>query len=145
MQYIKRILGPFHVLVGSNVSGKTAFLDVVGFLQDLVSDGLEAALSNRTTNPQELLFRRQGDCLELAIEARVPDDLRERTVKPEMDTARYEVAIGFDETQRQFEFKSEKFMLNSLAIRQASPPTRVTGFRPDGSNLPWVIARLRQE
>ena len=245
LRYVSRPLGPFHVLVGPNASGKTTFLDVVGFLRDLVSEGLDEALSSRTTNPEELLFRRQGEKLELAIEARIPDELRELTAKPEMGTARYEVAIGFDETQRQFEFKAEKFLLkksqakeplqhslfpmppdapaslltgsgrkyktvvnkvpgendnfysevyhrsgrgwtpsfklgpqksalgnlpadekslpvaswfreylssgvqqfvlNSLAIKQPSPPTRVTGFLPDGSNLPWVVARLRKE
>lgn len=245
LRYVSRPLEPFHVLVGPNASGKTTFLDVVGFLRDLVSGGLDEALSSRTTNPEELLFRRQGEKLELAVEARIPDELRERTAKPEMGTARYEVAIGFDETKRQFEFKAEKFLLkktrefkpsqrslfpmspdapaslltktgpnyktvvnkvpggndnfysetypqggkgwapsfklgsqksalgnlpadekslpvaswfreylgngvqqfvlNSLAIRQPSPPTRVTGFLPDGSNLPWVVYRLRKE
>ncbi len=245
LRYVSRPLEPFHVLVGPNASGKTTFLDVVGFLRDLVSGGLDEALSSRTTNPEELLFRRQGEKLELAVEARIPDELRERTAKPEMGTARYEVAIGFDETKRQFEFKAEKFLfkktrefkpsqrslfpmspdapaslltktgpnyktvvnkvpggndnfynetypkggkgwapsfklgpqksalgnlpadekslpvatwfreyletgvqqfvLNSHAIKQPSPPTRVTGFLPDGSNLPWVVDRLLQE
>lgn len=244
LRYVSRPLGPFHVLVGPNASGKTTFLDVVGFLQDLVTDGLDEALSSRTTNPEELLFRRQGAKLQLAIEARIPVELRQQTARPELDTARYEVAIGFDETHRQFEFKAEKFLfkktlvteplqrslfpmapnapeslltgisrntktvvnkvpggndnfysetypqggkgwvpsfrlgpqksalgnlpadtnsfpvatwfrehlstgvqqfvLNSLAIRQPSPPTRVRGFLPDGSNLPWVVGRLRK-
>ena len=246
LQYVQRPLKPFHVLVGPNASGKTTFLDVLGFLSDLVSEGLEVALSERTSNPQELLFRRKGDRLELAIEAQVPDMLRKLTAKPDLDTVRYEVAIGFDETQYQFELKSEtlllknaevlkpakrslfpispevpdsllsktrqrdnkivinkvrggndnfysetynrsgkgwapsiklgpqksalghllidensfpvaiwfqkhltsgvqKFMLNSLAIKRPSPPNRAAGFLPDGSNLPWVVARLRQE
>ncbi|MDE0331688.1 MAG: ATP-binding protein [Nitrospinae bacterium] len=245
LRYVSRPLNPFHVLVGPNASGKTTFLDVVGFLRDLVSEGLDEALSGRTTNPEELLFRRQGEKLELAVEARIPDELRELTAKPEMGTARYEVAIGFDETKRQFEFKAEKFLLkktrakepiqhslfpmpadapvslltksgpnyktvvnkvpggndnfyseiypqggkgwapsfklgpqksalgnlpadekslpvaswfreylstgvqqfvlNSLAIRHPSPPTRVAGFLPDGSNLPWVVDRLRRD
>ena len=244
LRYVSRPLQSFHVLVGPNASGKTTFLDVVGFLRDVLSNGLDGALSGRTNNPEELFFRRQGDKLELAVEARIPDELRQQTAKPELDTARYEVAIGFDETQHQFEFKAEKFLLkkgrgtgspqrslfpmppeapasllvkgrnyktvvnkvpggndnfysetyrrggrgwapsfklgpgksalgnlpadinslpvatwfreylstgvqqfvlNSLALRRPSPPTRVTGFLPDGSNLPWVSARLRQE
>lgn len=246
LQYVQRPLKPFHVLVGPNASGKTTFLDVLGFLSDLVSEGLEVALSERTSNPEELLFRRKGDRLELAIEARIPDMLRELTAKPDLDTVRYHVSIGFDETQYQFELKSEtlllknakvlkpvqrslfpispavpdsllskvhqrdnkivlnkvpggndnfysetyarsgkgwapsiklgpqrsalghllidessfpvaiwfqkyltsgvqKFMLNSLAIKRPSPPNRAAGFLPDGSNLPWVVARLRQE
>ena len=63
-------------------------------------------------------FRRQGSNLQLAIEARVPDDLRLKTAKPDLDTARYEVAIGFDETQRQFEFKAEKFLLKQTRIKE---------------------------
>ena len=246
LQYVQRPLKPFHVLVGPNASGKTTFLDGLGFLSDLVSEGLEVALSERTSNPEELLFRRKGDRLELAIEARIPDMLRELTAKPDLDTVRYEVAIGFDETQHQFELKAEtlllkkakdlkppqrslfpispvlpdsllskvrqrdnkivlnkvpggndnfysetydrsgkgwapsiklgpqrsalghllidensfpvaiwfqkyltsgvqKFILNSLAIKRPSPPNRAAGFLPDGSNLPWVVARLRQE
>ena len=209
LRYVSRPLAPFHVLVGPNASGKTTFLDVVGFLRDLVSEGLDAAVSNRTRNPQDLLFLRQGERFELALEASIPDELRQRTATPELDTARYEVAVGFDGTQRQFELKTERFLLtekqvaagpqsplfpisprlpdsllradglgdrpvvvnraphdsfpvgvwfreflstgvqqfvlNSLAIRQPSPPVRVTGFSPDGSNLPWVVERLRQE
>ena len=245
LRYISKPLRPFHVLVGPNASGKTTFLDVVSFLQEMVSDGLEAALENRTNNPHELLFRGEGDRLELAVEARIPRDLRDLTARPDLDTARYEVAIGFDATNRQFEFKSEQFLLkkyskpepvqrslfpslssspetlvtprhgrdkrmvvskvangndnfysetynrpgkgwapafrlgskrsalgtlpaderalpvatwfkeylnngvqrfvlNSLEIRRPSPPTRVTGFKPDGSNLPWVVDRLQK-
>ena len=114
LRYISRPLKPFHVLVGPNASGKTTFLDVVAFLQDLISDGLEAALDNRTNNPQELLFQRQEDRFELAIEARIPDALRNLTARQELRTVRYEVAIGFDETNRQFEFKAEKLILQEL-------------------------------
>jgi predicted ATPase len=246
LRYVSRELGSFHVLVGPNASGKTTFLDVIAFLRDVASEGLEAALSNRTTNPEELLFRRQGDRLELAIESLIPNEKSSLTAKPALDRARYEVVIGFDETKRQFELKAEKFLLkksgpieprqrtlfpmshkapdtlvtpkggrdikvvvnkvpggndnfysetygqsgkgwtpsfklgpqksalgnlpadessfpvavwfrefltagvqrfilNSLKIKQPSPPTKVKGFLPDGSNLPWVVARLRRD
>lgn len=244
LRYVSRPLGPFHVLVGPNASGKTTFLDVVSFLKDVVVDGLDVTISNRTDNPEDLLFRRQGEAFELAIEARIPDHLRKLTAKPDLDTGRYEISIGFDETSRQFEFKAEKFLLkkteglestqrslfpkppappetvltsgyknkktvvnkvpggndnfyrepytkggkgrtpsfklgplksalgnlpadeksfpvavwfreylaggvqrlvlNSLAIRESSPPTRIKGFDPNGSNLPWAVDRLRQ-
>ena len=39
LRYISKPLKPFHVLVGPNASGKTTFLDVVSFLQEMVSDG----------------------------------------------------------------------------------------------------------
>lgn len=246
LRYISRPLDAFHVLVGPNASGKTTFLDVVGFLRDVASEGLDAALINRTNNPEDLLFRREGDMLELAIEAGIPEELRKLIAKPELDMARYEIAIGFDDSRRAFEFKAEKlllkkaviaeppqrelfpmvfpspdtlitakgvrdtkvvvnkvpggndnfysetygqsgkgwapsfklgpqksalrnlpadeaampvatwfreylstgvqrFILNSQTIKRPSPPTRVKGFLPDGSNLPWVVSRLRKE
>jgi len=38
----------------------------------------------------------------------------------------------------------QQFVLDSLEIRKASPPGQITGFKPDGSNVPWVIARLKE-
>ena len=55
---VRQPLGPFHVLVGPNASGKTAFLDVVAFLRRLLTDGLEAAVSERTQNAADLIWRR---------------------------------------------------------------------------------------
>ena len=246
LRYVQRPMKPFHILVGPNASGKTTFLDVIGFLSDLVSDGLDAALSERSPVPEEFLFARQGDRIELAIEVRIPNGLRELISKPDLDTVRYEVAIGFDEFRLGFEIKDERlllkkakiledcqpsifpmshvppdslltpkrrqdtklvinkvqggndnfysetykrsgrgwvpsfklgpqrstlgnlladssnfpvatwfreylsagvqrFVLNSSEIKRPSSPTRVAGFLPDGSNLPWVIARMRKE
>ncbi len=36
LRHISQPLGPFHVLVGPNASGKTTFLDVIAFLGRLV-------------------------------------------------------------------------------------------------------------
>ncbi|MBK8966447.1 MAG: AAA family ATPase [Lewinellaceae bacterium] len=36
------------------------------------------------------------------------------------------------------------FILDSLSIREASPPGQVKKFKPDGSNLPWVINDLKK-
>ncbi|MEW6072956.1 MAG: ATP-binding protein [Planctomycetota bacterium] len=38
----------------------------------------------------------------------------------------------------------QQIMLNSLLIRRASPPGQVRGFKPDGSNLPWVVADVER-
>lgn len=38
-----------------------------------------------------------------------------------------------------------RLVLNSLALRRASPPIHSSGFNPDGSNLPWVIHELEQK
>jgi len=39
----------------------------------------------------------------------------------------------------------QRLILNSLLIRQASPPGQGRTFRPDGSNLPWVVADLESK
>ena len=39
----------------------------------------------------------------------------------------------------------QELVLNSLAIRQSSPPGQSKGFKLDGSNLPWVVRDLREE
>lgn len=246
LRYVQTPLKPFHVLVGPNASGKSTFLDVIGFLSDLVSDGPDQALMKRASNPRDLLFRGEGDRFEMAVEAKIPDELRQLTSRPELEVIRYQIAIGFDNTQRQFEIKAEtlllkratkvepiqrsyfpeppnmpeslqvkinspnnktvinkviggndnfysevykkagkgwspslrlgskksalgnlfddsdsfpvaiwfqsyltkglqRLMINSLRISQPSPPAWVSGFLPDGSNLPWVAARLRKE
>lgn len=39
----------------------------------------------------------------------------------------------------------QKFILDSLSIREASPPGQTKKFKPDGSNLPWVISELKKD
>ena len=46
--------GPFYVLVGPNASGKTTFLDVVGFLGKLVAEGPEAAVVKKRSTSRIL-------------------------------------------------------------------------------------------
>jgi predicted ATPase len=227
LRYVDQPLGPFHVLVGPNASGKTTFLDVIAFLGRLVSDGVDAAIEERTQNFYDLLWRGEGTKFELAIEARIPEALRE-----DLDTIRFEVALSIDpETQERgltkervflkkasgitrrpktsvFErkkgvqrnilvkapmrdnvvreevslrfnparlpinlgprrsilasvFDNQRFpistwlrqtltsgvqqlALNSVLLRRPSPPGQGLGLRPDGSNLSWVVADLRQ-
>jgi predicted ATPase len=242
LHYVSQPLGAFHVLVGPNASGKTTFLDVVGFLGRLVSDGLEAAIAERAENFQDLVWAREGTQFELALEAAIPED-RKKQLSKSFDTIRYEVRIGADPKTLEVGILEEKasliywkdkpiearllfptepeapatilskkrtgsqtvlskahggndnfyvevreasagkgwfpsirlgprksalgnlpedeskfpvstwlktllaegvqaFVLNSLFIRKASPPGKARGFKPDGSNLPWVIARL---
>lgn len=244
LRYVSRPLKPFHVLVGPNASGKTTFLDVIGFLSDVISNGLDHALEDRATNPQDLLYQHRGSRMELAVEAMVPEHLLQTSKKNGLSTIRYQVAIGFEESLGAFEFKAEtltlkrptpqqsnqrtlfpdcvkaprslqhsvnastnrtlinkvpggndnfysekkttgrgwapsfrlgpqksalgnlpadetsfpiaswfreflrtgvqRLLLNSRAIMNPSPPTRVAGFLPDGSNLSWVVARLKK-
>lgn len=245
LKYVRQELGPFHVLVGPNASGKTTFLDVIAFLGRLVLDGPEAAIGERTSNFRDMVFGREGELFELAIEAKIPEERRMK-LKKKFDIIRYEVRIGLDIDKNEVGIQVEKawlkpwkdegpsqrelfplepksphsiitgkskegwqpvltkafrgndnfyvevrepgggkgwfpsirlgprksalgnlpedetkfpvstwlkqflaegvqaFILNSLAIRKASPPGQGRRFKPDGSNLPWVIDDLRR-
>ncbi len=238
LRYISQPLGPFHVLVGPNASGKTTFLDVIAFLGRLISDGPDAAIEERTQNFYDLVWRGEGMHFELAIEVGMPDKLRGLPIKAGADVVRYEVTVGLDKRTQERGIQSERVLLkkakagttvrsgtpdtlakpednlqahisldrgvdwggafyaeipvkelrtwktrtnkmlrrsalgnlavdeelfpvthwlggvlssgiqqlvlNSTLIRKASPPGLGSGFRPDGSNLPWVVADLRQ-
>ena len=242
LRYVSRTLGDFHVLVGPNASGKTTFLDVVAFLGDLVSDGLERAVGARTQNFADLVWRRQEGRFELAIELEIPEDRRELLENHSYAIVRYEVAVGLQEGSGELSLLAEKVLLktppkrgikkqrtlfplepsppatlmsrkivreaktvvnkvaggndnfydetgkgwdhafklgprksalgnlpedeskfpvstwlkgllldgvqrlilNSVLMRKPSPPGQPKRFRPDGSNLPWVIQNLRQ-
>lgn len=245
LRYINQRLNNFEVLVGPNASGKTTFLDVVAFLKDLVTSGLDVAIRSRTQNFEDLVWNHSSDRFELAIELAIPDDLREKIAKPAFSIVRYEVAIGIESKNKELSIFAERvflkedeipqhvqqktvfpveptpadtlinpirakntrivvdkvtggnvsfysevyaiggnpwtlafklgplksalgtlpadeskfpittllkdlltdgvqqLMLNSLLIRQASPPGQPRGFKPDGSNLPWVIENLK--
>ena len=249
LRYVRRPMERFQVLVGPNASGKTTFLDVIAFLSDLVSDGLEAAINKRTQNFADLVWGRENTGFEIAIEARVPEDKRELLAEEyrHYTTVRYEIGIGSDpqtgetvitaeqgalltasptsgiqrslflfpspvdppgtiissrrsgaskslfskipggndnfyaeayakegrwapsfrlgprkstlgnlpEDESKFPvstwFKQlltdgvEKITLNSQEIRKPSPPGQPVGFKPDGSNLPWVVDALRKK
>lgn len=246
LRYVHQPLSDFHVLVGPNASGKTTFLDVIAFLGDLVTGGLDSAIQKRTNNFLDLLWSRSGSDFELAVEARIPEERRAQLANREYDTMRYEVAVGtlvesgeiailgekvllktnprgeprqpalfpmppeppatlmtgksvkgartvlnkvlggndnfYSETYEERgkgwvpSFKlgprrsalgnlpedetkfpvatwfrnllsegQQQFVLNSQLIRRASQPGQVRGFKPDGSNLPWVIEHLKSQ
>jgi predicted ATPase len=54
-------LGPFHVLVGANGSGKSSFFEVFEFIKDLLLFDVQEAVSRRNVGSlQELTFDRRG-------------------------------------------------------------------------------------
>ena len=108
LRYVSQRLEPFHVLVGPNASGKSAFLDVLAFLGDLQRVGVGQAVTGnaaqgvplRAVDPQHLTWMRRGSTFELAVEATVPDDLRRHLQNGAAEVCRYEVAVGVSEPLR---------------------------------------------
>lgn len=101
LRYVSQRLGPFHVLVGPNASGKSTFFDVPAFLGDLQQAGLERAIFGdaalgiplRAVDPRHLTWMRRGGTFELAVEARIPDGRRDRPENGPPGVCRYEVAV----------------------------------------------------
>lgn len=132
LRYIRQPLGPFHVLVGPNASGKTTFLDVIAFLGQLVSDGLEKTIYERTHNFKDLIWGRRGNGFELAVEAAIPEHLRTLLENKNFNTIRYEVSFSIDLLGEEFFFSTEKVVLKE--IKQFS---KTTGKRSSESFPNW--------
>jgi predicted ATPase len=111
LRYVRRELRDFQVLVGPNASGKSTFLDVVAFLGDLVTHGLERAVGERSEEVLDLVSGRQGDGFELAIELGIPEAKRVARKTFSYDVIRYEVGIGVDREGHESSIVAEKLLL----------------------------------
>ena len=108
-------LGPFHVLVGPNASGKSNVLDVLAFLGDMLSTDLPTAVLGddrlsiplRATDARDLIWSgprkfewwQKHNSFELAVEMAIPERLR-RNDKIGRDTCRYEVTVNVSKEPR---------------------------------------------
>lgn len=102
LRYVDVALDPFHLLVGPNASGKSTLFDVVAFLNDLVAEGLEAAIQNRTRNFQDLVWGRpkEESKFELAVEFDLPAEiLKKLPQEKNYRIFRYEIAIRENKKQ----------------------------------------------
>ncbi len=101
LRYVDQRLLPFEILVGPNASGKSSFLDVVGFLGDLLQTDLDTAvrgdlrldIPHRAPDPRQLTWMRRGDRFELAVELAIPPGLQQKK-DIEYQRIRYEIAVG---------------------------------------------------
>jgi hypothetical protein len=245
-RYINQMIRPFNVLVGPNASGKTTFLDAIAFIGDVIAQGPDYAIKRRTDNIFDLFWGHHGNSFELAVEAIIPGEVKDKLVPPLYEIVRYELQVGIHPTTQEagilgervflknndsvspsqkslfpeavsppvgiydpgekfhnaktiihkvpgkndnyyseviagkgkgwlpsFKFGIKKsalgnlpddgrrfpvstwfrqylsesvheLTLNSLLIRKPSPPGQPQNFKPDGSNLPWVVENLRR-
>jgi predicted ATPase len=114
LRYVRQPLGDFRVLIGPNASGKTTFLDVVEFLSDLLAEGLDQAITNRSTDIHDLLFFGGGNRFELAVELAVPESRTKGHAGPDRYSfVRYETAIGWDHESGEHHIFDEQVLLLS--------------------------------
>lgn len=136
---LRQALRPLQVLVGPNASGKTTFLDVVGFLSLVVSEGLEAAVERHTANPLDLVWSKSGSGFSLAIEAMLPDAARAYLHARDWDTVRYEVGVA---VRPELEIESERLLVfRGLPAQQG---TLEMFPAPPGRRAEPFALRLRQ-
>lgn len=100
LRYISQYVSRFQTLVGPNGSGKSTFLDVVGFLGDMLRVGpLRSILGDGNGVPQRaadfshLTWMRAGIRFELAVEMEIPAERFAGREANRFELARYEVAV----------------------------------------------------
>jgi len=93
LRYVAQEVDAFQVLVGPNASGKSTFLDTVNLVGDLLREGVEGAAA-RSPDIRDLVWMRQGDRFEIALEFNIPPEQQSRLRENAFRRARYEVAIG---------------------------------------------------
>jgi predicted ATPase len=111
LKYICQDLHPFQVLVGPNASGKSTFLDVVSFLADIVALGPVEAVNKRAPDLRDLVWMRESDRIELAVNIGLPKERRQRLKNGDYSGARYEVAIGLNAESGELGLLHETFWL----------------------------------
>jgi predicted ATPase len=134
LRFVQQDVSPFQVLVGPNGAGKSTFLDVVGFLGDLLRVGpLKAILGDptsgvgqRAADPSHLCWMRQGDRFELAVELEIPEDRADRLPNGKYRRARYEVAIHAGRDSEEVTLAAETLWLTPGPEEKAGEPTRMT-------------------
>lgn len=108
LKAIRQPLGRFHVLIGRNGSGKSAFLDVLMFLSDALlsphlniavfGTGIENGFVPRTQGDfRDLLHKGEGNSFTLAVVVSLPSELLGTRELQSYDRCRYQVRIGVNE------------------------------------------------
>lgn len=124
-------LQPFQVLTGRAGAGKTALLDALRLLSDMVAFGLDDALEARSDTFTDLLWQSPAGMgapngFEIAVECPLPADLP-RPVSDRLRDAgftlcRYELEIGADLETGLPGVRTEKCLLMDRPRREARDP-----------------------
>lgn len=129
----------FHVLVGPNGSGKSTFLDVVSLLGDLLREGLDRAVVQRSPNITDLIFKGSADTFELAVELDIPPERRAR-LQNGFDRARFEVALGLD-AKGERSIVAETLWLKPAETHSPAMPSQLPLFPSPPEPRPTLVLR----
>jgi predicted ATPase len=152
LRYVDQPVGPFQVLVGPNASGKSAFLDVVRLVSDLLDYDLEWAVlldpdlptPGRARRVEELVFNQVADHFEIAVDLHLPERLTGDWANGKEAFVRYEAAIGTDGEGGELRLLVENLWRctargpDRLAqptlfpVEPAPPPSIITRRKPSG-------------
>jgi predicted ATPase len=126
LRYVRQPLKDFQILIGPNASGKTTFLDTVAFLGDLLTRGLDEAITERSADIHDLFSFRQGTRFELAVELEIPAKrLAMMGNGRSFETIRYEIAIGINSETGEYNIFDEQVILCEREV-QAQQPQRLS-------------------
>jgi len=139
LKSVDQALGPFRALVGPNASGKTTFLDVIGFLGDLVRNRGDVVETVRgmSTSFEKILWMGRGGAFELAVEAEIPPAVRKIMAedKQRFSLVRYEIAVGLDAASNEIGLDHETLWLKEERSRKPVQPDLFPAPQPEGPHL----------
>ena len=115
LKLVDQPLGRFQALVGPNASGKTTFLDLLVLLGDIMRlrGDVPEAVRKRSADFTKMLWKGEGSSFQLAVEARIPDDVHQQMdkEKQKFQAVRYEVEIGLDKESNEIGLDHETLWL----------------------------------
>jgi predicted ATPase len=127
LKYVSERVSPFQTLVGPNGSGKSTFLDVVGFLGDLLRIGPYRSIigdgngvAQRAADLTHLTWMRQSHRFELAVDLAIPENLRDVGKATE---ARYEIALEAQGVSQEVQLAAETLWLKGMPDSPVDHPT----------------------
>ncbi len=145
LKSVDQPLGPFQALVGPNASGKTTFLDVIGFLSALIRNrgDVLATVQERSANFKKLLWMERGNSFQLAVEAEIPEPIHTFMAddKRKFSHVRYEVEIGLDVASNEIGLDHETLWL--LTPRSTTRPRQPSLFPATRSEMPSLLTLSR--
>lgn len=147
LKSVDQTLGPFRALVGPNASGKTTFLDVIGFIGDLMRNrgDVLGTVQLRSSSFEKLLWMGLGRSFQLAVEARIPDAVHKEMTedKQRFTCVRYELEIGLEAGTNEIGLDHENFWLKEPVTEDLHQQKYL--FPAQQSESPNIISRRFQK